>query len=149
MDVRCCESPTALSAGEGKWKPAEGIGWETDPVSWLSRMIWAAKMRNTEVKKNEIWFWVSFLRDGDQPDNEAASSEGKGRAQDMVSCSLAARDMLALNTVGNSLVWPSLWMSLEGGLAHCALLQLLPAAPAAHEQAEQQLWCCCAKGLRN
>lgn len=65
-------------------------------------------MRNTEVKKNEIWFWVSFLRDGDQPDNEAASSEGKGRAQDMVSCSLAARDMLALNTVGNSLVWPSL-----------------------------------------
>lgn len=44
-------------------------------------------------------FGFLCLRAGDQPDNEAASSEGKGRALDMLSCSLAARDARALSTV--------------------------------------------------
>jgi len=103
-------------------------------------MLPAAKMREGEARRNEIWFWVLCLRAEDQPDNEAASSEGKGRARDMVSCSLAARDAWALSTVASSLLWPSLWMSLEGGLAHCSLRQRLPAAADRSGAAEQQLW---------
>lgn len=79
-----------------------------DRIPWLSGMLPAAKTREGEARRNEIWVWISLPESWDQPDNEAASSEGKGRARDMVSCSLEARDVLALSTVASSLLWPSL-----------------------------------------
>lgn len=63
------------------------------------------------------------LRAGDQSDNEAASSEGKGRARDVVSCSLVARDTLALGAVVSSLLWPCLCVSPGGGLCAAAPAQ--------------------------
>lgn len=68
------------------------------------------------------------LRAGDQPDNEAASSEGKGRARDAGSCSLAARDAGVLSTAASSALARA-W-SLQGGLARCSAAPA--AAPARH-----------------
>lgn len=55
----------------------------------------AASSRDERQEGMKPGFGFLCLRAGDQLDNEAASSEGKGRAWDMVSCSLAAGDVVS------------------------------------------------------